>query len=244
MSFSRKAHVSPRSATDIGHATTTSDAESKYAQHGEPSTTPALFEAIGLECVRGDRLLFRDLSLSLQPGNLLQIEGANGSGKTSLLRILCGLALPTHGEVRWQGQAIHRQRQNFMAEMTYIGHNLGVKGDLTPVENIQLACGLGRPRATVSINEAIQRVGLEAFDEVATRTLSAGQKRRVALSRLLATQAQLWILDEPLAALDIKGVALVEQMLLEHLLLGGMAVVSTHHTLSVAPAHMTRLSLN
>lgn len=213
---------------------------------GTPQTgiEPHLFEAVALECVRGDRLLFSDLSLALQPGQLLHIEGTNGSGKTSLLRILCGLAAPSGGEVRWQGRAIHKIRQVFMNEVAYIGHNHGVKGDLTPLENVRIACHLGRVNDKVSIEEALYKVGLGDFYDVPARTLSAGQRRRVALSCLLATHSRLWVLDEPLTALDIKGVGLVEEMLSEHLLHGGMAVVTTHHPLSVGHGHMIRMSLN
>ncbi len=200
-------------------------------------------EAMSLECIRGDRLLFSGLNFSLLPGTFLQVEGANGSGKTSLLRILCGLALPTQGEVRWNGQSIRKFRSAFMAEVAYLGHNHGIKGDLTPIENLRIACGLGRPSLTITVNEALQRVGLKDFTDVPARILSAGQRRRVALSRLLATHARLWVLDEPLAALDIKGAALVEAMLAEHLLCGGMAVITTHQPLSIVHGEMLRLNL-
>lgn len=204
---------------------------------------PSALEAVGLECIRSDRVLFTDLRLAVQPGQLLQVEGPNGSGKTSLLRILCGLAAPTQGEVRWQGQAIRRVWQQFLADTAYIGHHHGIKGDLTPAENLRIARALGRPDPGVTIGDALYRVGLEYFSDVPARILSAGQKRRVALSRLLATQARLWILDEPLAALDVKGIGLVEEMLSEHLRRGGMAVVTTHQPLALGHGQLTRLSL-
>lgn len=212
------------------------------------STLPAdricALEAVGLECVRGNRVLFSDLNLSLYAGQMLHVAGLNGSGKTSLLRILCGLSQAAQGEVRWQGLSINKARQAFLSEVAYLGHNHGVKGDLTPLENLQIAHNLGRPNVRITLDEALERVGLGDFYDLPARTLSAGQRRRVALSRLLVTQAQLWILDEPLTALDIQGVGLVESMLAEHLLHGGMAVVTTHNPLVVEHGQMTQLSLS
>jgi heme exporter protein A len=228
--------------TDVMSFSAGSQAAHRSAQ-AQTGVKSVPFEAVGLECIRGDRLLFSDLSLSLIPGTLLQVEGLNGCGKTSLLRILCGLALPSQGEVRWHGQAIRKVRPEFMAEVAYIGHNHGIKGDLTPVENLRIACGLGRPSSINTIEAALHCVGLGDFSNVPARTLSAGQRRRVALGRLLATRAQLWVLDEPLASLDIKGTAMMEEILSEHLLQGGMAVVTTHQPLSMAPGQLSRLEL-
>ncbi len=200
-------------------------------------------EAIDLECVRSDRQLFTGLNLSLRPGNLIQIEGPNGSGKTSLLRILCGLTSPAQGEVRWCGQDIRAARPEYMAEVAYLGHSPGIKGDLTPRENLAIARGLAGANSAVSVDEALERLEMTDFDEQPVRTLSAGQRRRVALARLLATRATVWILDEPFTALDRGGVRLVEEMLAEHLVSGGMAVLTTHHPVGIAEAHVTRLEL-
>lgn len=207
------------------------------------SASTLYLETVDLECVRSDRLLFAGLNLSLRPGNLIQIEGPNGSGKTSLLRILCGLTSPTQGEVRWCGRDIRATRPEYMAAVAYLGHSPGLKGDLTPRENLAIARGFAAANAAVSVDEALERLEMSDFDDQPVRTLSAGQKRRVALARLLAIETTVWILDEPYTALDRNGVRLVEKMIAEHLLRGGMAVLTTHHPVSIAESHVTRVDL-
>lgn len=187
--------------------------------------------------------MFAGLNLSLLPGTLLQITGSNGAGKTSLLRILCGLSPPSQGEVRWRGEPIAKLRGEFLAEVAYIGHQHGVKGDLTARENLRLAFSLGEGNMKTSLDDVLARARLDDFSDVPTRTLSLGQKKRVALARLLVTSAQLWLLDEPLAALDIQGIGLVETILSEHLVRGGMAVVSTHQPLALSQGQITQLDL-
>lgn len=210
----------------------------------EHAALSAGLEAINLECERGERLLFSGLALSLRPGNLMLIEGPNGSGKTSLLRILCGLAQPSGGVVRWRGADINTSREQFRSELLYLGHNHGVKGDLTPYENLGITRDLTCSRKDITLDAALDHVGLAGFEDTPARTLSAGQRRRVALARLLVADASLWVLDEPFTALDSSGVVLVERMLAMHLERGGMAVVSTHHPVAVAKVDIVRLELS
>ncbi|WP_123402234.1 cytochrome c biogenesis heme-transporting ATPase CcmA [Inmirania thermothiophila] len=192
-----------------------------------------MLEAEGLVFVREDRVLFEDLGFALHAGEALQVEGPNGSGKTTLLRVLCGLALPEEGEVRWRGTDIRRARSEYLAELAYIGHQHGVKGELTPRENLAVACALGGRRDGVEADEALARMGLSGYEDVPCRTLSAGQRRRVALARLLLTPARLWILDEPFTALDRGGRRDIERLISQHLAQGGLAVFTTHHAVAL-----------
>ena len=201
------------------------------------------FEALDLHCIRHDRTLFAGLSFALEPGQILQVEGANGSGKTSLLRMLCGLLLPAQGEVRWRGEDIQNMRHEFLAEVAYVGHLHGIKEDLSPRENLRLAQALGRTRAGMSLDQALQRVGLYGFEDLPARTLSAGQRRRVALARLLISDARIWVLDEPFTALDRTGKALIEELLATHSRNGGIAVLTTHQPVNLSHCALVNLRL-
>lgn len=194
-----------------------------------------------LQCIRDDRLLFDQLDFTLSEGQLLQIEGRNGSGKTSLLRILCGLTLPTQGGVFWNGNNIHTINSNYWATLTYVGHAAGVKADLTPLENLAIARALGQQATEIELDEALKQVGLYGFEDIPTRTLSAGQQRRVALARLLINRSQLWILDEPFTALDRTAITLVEHLLEAHIACGGMTILTSHHPVNCRQAHYLRL---
>jgi len=194
-----------------------------------------------LQCIRDDRLLFNNLNFTLSEGQLLQIEGRNGSGKTSLLRILCGLTLPTEGGVFWKGDNIHTINSNYWATLSYVGHAAGIKAELTPLENLAFARALGQAPTEIELDEALAHVGLYGFEDVATRTLSAGQQRRVALARLLINRCQLWILDEPFTALDRTAITLVEQLLETHTAQGGMAILTSHHLVNCPHTRHLRL---
>lgn len=194
-----------------------------------------------LQCIRDDRILFDDLNFQLSVGQLLQIEGPNGCGKTSLLRILCGLTLATEGVVYWNNQDIQAVAAEYWATLAYIGHAPGIKADLTPLENLAMARALSANPTEMDLETALVQMGLYGFEDVPTRTLSAGQQRRVALARLLINQAQLWILDEPFTALDKAAIKMIENLLDNHARQGGMAILTSHHTVNCE--HASILSL-
>jgi len=202
--------------------------EAAPATGGDPSPAGELLGAHGVSALRGERLLFREVTLSLRPGELLQVHGPNGSGKTTLLRILCGLILPETGTVRWRGRSIHRLAAEYCAELLYVGHADAVKLDLSALENLRFARALGSAPGERSPEEAVRELGLTGLEQVRARSLSAGQRRRLALGRLLVSRATLWVLDEPFAALDGTGVQALEALLQGHLAAGGTAVFSSH----------------
>jgi heme exporter protein A len=198
-----------------------------------------VLEARGLACERGGRTLFRELGFSLRRGELVRVAGANGTGKSSLLRILCGLLPPGAGEVRWEGAPIGELREEYSRRLVYLGHAAAVKDDLTAAENLAIACALaGAPAA--GLREALAR--FDVPPEKRVRQLSAGQRRRAALARLaLPAAAPLWLLDEPFAALDARGIELLNALLAERLAQGGMIVLTTHLDPAVAPARTVEL---
>lgn len=198
----------------------------------------------GLECIRDDRVLFSGLDFRFGAGQTLLLEGRNGSGKTSLLRILCGIRLPESGAVTWGGEDIFSLGPVYHENIAYVGHRDGLKLDLTPTENLVMARGLGSPNPDISPEDALHRVDLFGFEDVPTRNLSAGQQRRLALARLLVTRAQLWILDEPFTSLDVHGIELAEELFHEHISLGGMLAMTSHHAVNMGAAQVHRINLS
>ncbi|KPZ24374.1 MULTISPECIES: cytochrome c biogenesis heme-transporting ATPase CcmA [Pseudomonas syringae group] len=204
---------------------------------------PPFLQATALACERDWRVLFEHLDLQLRAGEMLQVSGPNGSGKTSLLRVLCGLMLPTAGQVLLDGQPLHRQRAAAAGNLLWIGHAPALKELLTPLENLTWLCALHRLASADDILQALASVGLTGFEDAPCHTLSAGQQRRVALARLYLPGPALWVLDEPFTALDREGILQLETLLAKHCEQGGMVVITTHHVLSHVPAGYRSLDL-
>lgn len=204
-----------------------------------------MLEVSGLACERGERRLFDALAFSVAPGTLLRVAGPNGTGKTSLLRILCGLLEPTAGEVRWKGAAIRSLREEYWKDLVYVGHLNGVKDDLTVRENLRVTVRIGgRVVQDGELDHALDAVGLAGFETSLARHLSQGQRRRVALARLYVSQSvPLWILDEPFTALDVRGVANLSALIATHLEGGGTVVLTTHQEVPVAAERRQRVDL-
>jgi len=194
-----------------------------------------MLEASNLECVRGEKSLFRGLSFRLESATCLMVQGTNGSGKTSLLRMLCGLSQPAHGEIRWNGEPIGKLAEDYRGELLYCGHAGAVKDDLTALENARLSATLaGEPVDEQAARAALRQLGLKGREDLPARVLSAGQKRRVALTRLLLETRKLWVLDEPLTALDKAAVANLGGVIDAHLAGGGIAVLTSHQELPLS----------
>ncbi len=203
-----------------------------------------MLEVIDLECTRGDRRLFSGIGFELQPGELLHLHGHNGSGKTTLMRALCGLVTPTAGEVRWQGRTIRAQRDDYHAQLLYLGHKNGIKDDLTGIENLRTACRLaGHPIGERQAWEVLERMGLRGHEDLPSRVLSQGQQKRVALARLLVSKARLWLLDEPFVGLDVAAVSLLQAVIRDHVAAGGLVVLTTHQEVELTSGKVKRLKL-
>ena len=202
-------------------------------------------EVKNLQCIRGDRELFTELSFTLKANQLMMLEGRNGSGKTTLLRALCGLYLPDQGEVLWQNQSIKEQDEAYRCELLYLGHLNAIKPDLTVLENLRINTLLaGEKVSDDELMSALDTIGLYAFEDFPASQLSQGQKRRVALARLLVSKATLWILDEPFVALDIAAVELLQSIIARHVDNGGMVILTTHQEVPLTSGKIKRLLLN
>ena len=197
-----------------------------------------------LAAERGDRRLFSGISLELNEGELLHLHGENGAGKTTLLRMLCGLFHPTEGEILWNGKDIFDLREAFTADLLYIGHKGGIKDDLTAVENLRITSALnGDPVDEKQAWSALEKMGLKGFEDLPTKLLSQGQKRRVALAQLLVSKARLWILDEPFVALDIDAVADLQGIIRAHIANDGMVILTTHQEVTLTRGEVKQLRL-
>ena len=187
-----------------------------------------------LECQRGDRRLFSGVGFRLGDGELMYLQGRNGTGKTSLLRLLCGLLPPAGGEISWRGQPIKRLGEDYRRELCFLGHHNAIKEELTPLENLSISAALAAtPLDTEQALDALAQLGLAGREDLPCRYLSQGQKRRVALSRLVFDQRPLWLLDEPFVALDTAAVELVASLIGAHLQRGGLAVLTTHQSVEI-----------
>ncbi len=203
-----------------------------------------MLEARALACVRGDRKLFSNLSFSLGEGELLHIRGVNGSGKTTLMRMLAGLSRPYEGEILWGGEGVRSLAEEFRRQLLYIGHHAGIKLELTALENLRIASALsGHGLDEEAAFDALALLGLAGREDLPCKVLSQGQQRRVALARLMVTQAKLWILDEPFNALDVKAVDWLESRLAEHVMAGGLVCLTTHMEVRLPPERAKELRL-
>jgi heme exporter protein A len=202
----------------------------------------ALLQTRDLACMRNDRMLFEHLDIHLDAGQMLVVEGPNGCGKTSLLRILTGLRLADGGEVLWRQQPIDRLAGDYFEQVNYVGHHDGVKHELSCLENLRLARAMGVP-SSLDLDNVLEQVNLYAYGETEAGSLSAGQKRRLALARLLVTDARLWILDEPFTSLDKASMALFSELFEQQLERQGVIVMTSHHDISLPAQNLQRLRL-
>lgn len=201
-----------------------------------------MLTASGLSCTRGERRLFTGLDLAVGPGEWLHVQGENGAGKTSLLRILASLSPPAEGEVSWRGAPIRTLAEDYRRDLLFLGHHGAVKEDLTPFENLRLAAQLdGSTLDDRAALEALARFGLRGREDLYVRFLSAGQKRRVLLARLAVRKAPLWILDEPFTALDVKAVDMLSGLIEAHLAANGLVILTSHQSMPLPNGKVLKL---
>ena len=194
-----------------------------------------MFSVSNLSCSRGDKRLFSGVSFALQPGEWLHLQGDNGVGKTSLLRLACGLSALEQGDICWQGLSVAKNADEFRANLAYLGHQLALKEDLSPLENLMTDAAIaGRPLTMAQAKTALVQLGLKGREHLPVRVLSQGQKRRTALARLWVSTAKLWILDEPFVALDTAAQNVLSDVINAHLRKQGMVLFTSHQAVSLA----------
>ncbi len=196
-----------------------------------------------LTCVREDRILFKDLSFTIMPGEIVQVEGPNGVGKTSLFRLLVGLSSPYLGNIYWKEQLITETREYYQQQLLYLGHKTGIKPELSALENLQFFQKMQPCFNNIDLFSVLAKVGLAGYEELLTAQLSAGQQRRVALARLWLNDCPLWILDEPFTAIDKAGVKVLEKLFLQHADRGGIVILTTHQDLLIDKQRLRKITL-
>jgi heme exporter protein A len=197
----------------------------------------------GLHLWRGDRHVLKGVSFEAVPGQCVLLTGRNGAGKTTLIRAIAGLLEPEEGLVSWRGSAARRHRDTFHSELSYLGHEPPLKGDLSAQENLRYSVGIRRAVSATEIEAALQRTGADGFSDRPVRMLSAGQRRRVALSAVLLANTVLWLLDEPTTNLDADGQQLVSELIIAHLSTNGLVVAAVHHSLPIPAEKLLAMEL-
>ena len=207
--------------------------------------TPALLSATNLTCIREERLLFDKLNIEIYSGDIVQVEGPNGSGKTSLLRILAGLSQPYEGDVFFTSQLVSQAREEFHQNLLYLGHLPGVKGEMSAIENLGFNLAVhGGNKDVINIEQTLAEVNLTGFEHSLASHLSAGQHRRISLARLYQSNAKIWILDEPFTAIDKQGVQALELLFKNHIEQGGCVILTTHQDLlTFEPTQIKKITL-
>jgi heme exporter protein A len=203
-----------------------------------------ILQAENIACRRGERLLFEGVNFQLQAGELLLLEGRNGCGKTTLLRTLALLRQSDVGQIQWNNQPIEKLAEQYLSQLTWMGHHNALKGDLSALDNLDIQCRLhGLVCSDTQRWDALEQIGLYGYEDLPTRVLSQGQKRRASLAYLLLSQAPLWILDEPFSALDIAAVDLLQSIMQKHVNQGGMLILTTHQEVALT-SNINRLRLD